>query len=214
MARSDEPSPHLWIDLVALLGSAAFAGIALGITFVEQPARMRICAERSPKEALIHWAASYERAAPIQASLATATAAFGCLGAWLGKSEEGRPVDRAWLLGCLAVGVNVPLTLLCIMPINERLKLRAARTLEQKEEATAGVEADTAEEVAEKQQDEGAAACPTLCFGSFAIKGLPSTTLLLRGWGYAHAVRTVLGCAAFGMLAYQAVVVRRRGGRG
>lgn len=222
MARSaSAPDARLWVDLAALLGSAAFAGIALGITCVEQPARMRLSAERSPKEALLQWAASYQQAAPIQASLAILTTAFGGVGAWLGK-RAGRPFDRAWLVGCLLVGVNVPLTLLCIMPINDRLALRAARALEQEEEmvkAGAGggsgkAQADAAAAAEEEAAEEGeGGSCPTLCFGAFAIKGLPSTTLLLRGRGYAHAVRTVLGCAGFGVLAYEAVVARRGGGR-
>lgn len=196
-------SVALWIDLAAITTSAAFAGGALYISLVHQPVRMRLCRERGATEALLGWAYSYNRAAPIQASLAVLTAAFGGLGAWVAQ-RGGRGVDRAWLVGCLAVGANVPLTLLWVMPLNDRLKLRAARALEQEEAAEASAEA--------AEEDE--AGCPSLCFGAFALKGAPSTTCLLRAWGYAHAVRTVLGCAGFAVLAYQAVVARRTVSRG
>jgi len=207
-----------WIDLAALTTSAAFAGVALHISLVEHPARMRICKGGSPKDALVKWKQGYDRAAPIQASLATATTVLGGLGAWLDRRPAGhKGGDRAWWLaaGCLLVGSNVPLTMLCVMPLNDRLQLRAARALEQ--EAGMGgdkAKADAAAASEEAAENDDEVQCtPTLCFGSFALKGLPSTTALLRAWGYAHSIRTLLGCAGFGVLAFQAVAARqgRRG---
>jgi hypothetical protein len=209
-----------WIDLAALTTSALFAGGAFYITFVEHPARMHgLCQEHgSPKEALLQWKYSYERAAPIQASLAGVTAVLGMLSSWLatggrqGASSSSHDHHRAWLVGCLLTGINSPLTLLLIMPLNARLKLRAARALEQEEEGMGGdkAKADAAAAMEEAAEEEAEEEEKGPCRPVLAVKqGLPSTTALLRAWGWCHAVRTVLGCAGFGVLASEAVLGRR-----
>ena len=101
--------------LLALIAAALFAGAALYVSLAEHPARMRL----DPGAALAQWKASYARAAPMQAGLATLSLILGAWAWW--KIGDG------WLLaGALLVGANVPLTLAVILPITNRLKTKTA----------------------------------------------------------------------------------------
>ena len=101
--------------LLALIAAALFAGAALYVSLAEHPARMRL----DPAAALAQWKASYARAAPMQAGLATLSLILGLWSWW--------KVEDDWLLaGALLVGANVPLTLALILPVTNRLKAQAA----------------------------------------------------------------------------------------
>lgn len=100
--------------LFALVAAALFAGAALYVSFVEHPARMRLREEG----ALAQWKASYARAAPIQATLALLSLALGAWTWW--------KTDEMWMLiGALAIGAAVLLTLAVILPVTRRLKATA-----------------------------------------------------------------------------------------
>src|SRR5205085_11586538 len=94
----------------ALVSAVMFTTWALYIMLVEHPARVA----SGPVAGRAQFRASYQRAAPWQASfaaiaLSSGTAAAGLTGHW------------AWLAGALAVGAAIPLTLLVIRPTNQRL---------------------------------------------------------------------------------------------
>jgi hypothetical protein len=104
------------LKVIALLSSGSFAGAALYVTAVEHPARM----SQGARFALQELPPSYQRAAPLQASLAVIS--FLSSGAvwWLTNRWE-------WLAGGALVGAVVPFTLIFIMPTN-CLLLDAAST--------------------------------------------------------------------------------------
>jgi hypothetical protein len=98
------------IGLSALILATLFAGAALYISFVEQPARLSL-----PDEpALAQWRTSYRRALPIQGSLAV-------LGGIAGLAAWSTDQDWQWLAGAIAMLANWPFTLLMIMPTNKSL---------------------------------------------------------------------------------------------
>jgi hypothetical protein len=96
--------------LLALALAAAFGGAAIFVNVAEQPARLAL----DDKAALIEWQRSYNRAAPMQAGLAAASALLGFVAAWQ---------MRDWRLAASAVVIlaNWPFTLLVIKPTNDRL---------------------------------------------------------------------------------------------
>jgi hypothetical protein len=96
--------------VAALIVATLFAGAALYITLVEQPARLGL----GDGPMLAQWRPSYKRALPIQAGLAILGGLFGLI-AWY---QSG---DWKWLAGALALVANWPFTLLGIMPTNKRL---------------------------------------------------------------------------------------------
>ena len=100
---------HLIAGIALLLG-ALFTGAALYISLVEHPARMSCGTELAARE----WRPSYERATPMQASLAVGAALTG-IATWV----HGEGV--LWLIGGLMVFLVVPFTLLVIRPINQLL---------------------------------------------------------------------------------------------
>ena len=99
--------------ITATLATAAcgiFAGAALYVNLVEQPARLSC----GIAPAVAQWAPSYRRATWMQAPLATAGSllAFTCW--WRGGGA-------LWALGALLLFSVVPFTLVVIMPTNTRL---------------------------------------------------------------------------------------------
>uniref|UniRef100_A0A183BHS8 DUF1772-domain-containing protein n=1 Tax=Globodera pallida TaxID=36090 RepID=A0A183BHS8_GLOPA len=98
------------ISKLAMCTSAAFAGAALYINFVEQPARLRL----DTANALKQFKESYTRAMPLQAGLALISGTISAVGAY--KTGE-----KAWAFGSALMFANLPYTCLCIMPLNKRL---------------------------------------------------------------------------------------------
>jgi hypothetical protein len=98
-------------EIVATLASGIFAGAALYINVVEQPARLSCGFELAVTE----WRPSYKRGAMMQAPLA-AIGSLAALASWW--------FDRrfAWLVGGLLLLLIIPFTLVAILPTNKRLE--------------------------------------------------------------------------------------------
>jgi hypothetical protein len=99
--------------ITATLATAAaglFAGAAVYINLVEQPARLSC----GIAPAVTQWAPSYRRATLMQAPLAAGGSALAFAAWWLGGGA-------AWALGGVLLLAVVPFTLLVIMPTNTRL---------------------------------------------------------------------------------------------
>lgn len=99
------------VQCIALLAAAMFAGAAIYVSVVEQPARLKLA--DSPM--LEQWKWSYGRASKMQAGLAMVA---GILGLWVGIADGSTP----WIVGGLLMLAPWPWTLLVMMPTNHRLK--------------------------------------------------------------------------------------------
>jgi hypothetical protein len=95
---------------LALILAAAFTGAAIYIVVAEQPARLRL----DDRALLAEWQASYNRAAPMQASLAAASFILGLIALW----QSGAP---AFALGAALVILPWPWTLMVMKPTNGAL---------------------------------------------------------------------------------------------
>jgi uncharacterized membrane protein len=100
----------MMLGILAVLSGALFAGGALYVSLVEQPARMTLEARAAAEQFRV----SYRRAAPWQAATAVICALSGVL-----ASVSGAP--WTWAVGGLLVGLAVPFTLIVILPTNKRL---------------------------------------------------------------------------------------------
>jgi Domain of unknown function (DUF1772) len=99
----------LW-GCLALVAASIFAGAALYINLVEQPARLVL----DDDSLLAQWKTAYRRGTAMQAPLAVVACILGLL-AW-------RQSGRLEFLICAALMIaNLPYTLLGIMPTNKRL---------------------------------------------------------------------------------------------
>jgi Anthrone oxygenase len=99
-----------FLEFVAALSSALFAGAAIYINLVEHLARM----DCDTKTGAMVWAPSYQRATLMQASLAILSCLAG-VGAW------GTGGGILWLVAALLIGAVVPFTLIAIKPTNHQL---------------------------------------------------------------------------------------------
>ena len=97
---------------LALIAASLFAGAAAYVSFAEHPARLRL----DTHALLTQWKPSYARGTLMQAPLAVIAAVFGAASFFF----EG--FHWVALLGAVLILANVPLTLLVIMPINNKLK--------------------------------------------------------------------------------------------
>ena len=97
-------------ELIATLCAGLFAGAAIYVTLVEHPARL----ECGTALAATEFGPSYRRASIMQASLA-AVGLVAAILAWV--QGRGLPV----LLAGVLLGLNVPFTLIVILPTNRRL---------------------------------------------------------------------------------------------
>jgi hypothetical protein len=100
-------------EIIATLASGIFAGAALYINLVEQPARLSCGVE----VAVTEWRPSYKRGTVMQAPLA----AIGSLAAFASWWFDRR---IGWLLGGLLLLFIIPFTFIVILPTNERLESR------------------------------------------------------------------------------------------
>jgi len=99
--------------ITATLATAAagvFAGAAVYVNLVEQPARLSC----GIGPAIAQWAPSYRRATLMQAPLAAGGSLLALLTWWLGGGTS-------WVVGGLMLFLVVPFTLIVIMPTNDRL---------------------------------------------------------------------------------------------
>lgn len=103
------------IGLLALVCAAVFFGAAVFVNVAEQPARLSL----DDRAMLAEWQRSYNRAAPMQAGLAMASAILGFIAAW-------QIHDWRWVLGAVLMLANWPYTLLVIKPTNDKLHAIAA----------------------------------------------------------------------------------------
>jgi hypothetical protein len=95
----------------AILATALFAGAAVYVSLVEQPARMAC----PTLVGLTQWRPSYKRATVMQASLAVLGFVLAAA-AWLWGAGV------VWLVAGLVLGAVVPFTLLVMWPTNKLLE--------------------------------------------------------------------------------------------
>lgn len=95
---------------LALIAAALFAGAALYVSLIEQPARLLL----DNQAALTEWKPAYKRGTLMQAPLAIVSFVLGLIGWW----QTG---NLGWIIGGLLMLANWPFTFLLIMPVNKRL---------------------------------------------------------------------------------------------
>ena len=96
--------------LLAMIGAAIFAGAALYVNVVEQPARLTL----DDRALLTEWKPSYRGGAAMQAPLALISFVLGML-AWWQAAHVG------FLIGAILILAPWPWTLLVIKPTNDAL---------------------------------------------------------------------------------------------
>ena len=100
----------IW-GLIALVAAAAFTGAAVYINVAEQPARLRL----ATPDLLTEWKPSYARGLQMQVTLVAVSTILSVLAAFVAG-------DWRWLIGGALIALNIPFTLLIILPTNNVLK--------------------------------------------------------------------------------------------
>ena len=95
---------------LALISAALFAGAAVYISAVEQPARLGL----DDRSLLAEWKPAYRRGTAMQAPLAIVAFLLGIATWW-------QSADPVWILGALLMIANWPVTYFTIMPTNQKL---------------------------------------------------------------------------------------------
>ena len=98
-------------EIVATFASGIFAGAAVYINFVEQPARLSCGVQLAVTE----WRPSYKRGTLMQAPLAVIGSLSAFISWWFDRS-------LAWLIGGVLLLLIIPFTLVVILPTNKRLE--------------------------------------------------------------------------------------------
>ncbi len=101
--------------LLALVFASAFAGAALYLVFVEQPARLAL----DDASMICEWAPSDSRGFALLGGLAV-------LAALAGLVAFAQNSDVRWLIGALIVLASWPYTFFVIVPLNNRLLATSA----------------------------------------------------------------------------------------
>jgi hypothetical protein len=99
------------VEILATLACGIFAGAAIYLNLVEQPARLSWGANA----ALTEWRPSYKRGTVMQAPLAVIGSIFAFISCWLEN-------DAAWLIGGLCLLAVIPFTLIVMLPANKVLE--------------------------------------------------------------------------------------------
>ena len=97
-------------EILATLICGIFAGAAIYINLVEQPARLSC----GVKLAVTEWRHSYKRGALMQAPLAVIGSLLAFLSWWIDRGS-------AWLIGGILLLAVVPFTVIVIFPTNKLL---------------------------------------------------------------------------------------------
>jgi hypothetical protein len=95
---------------LALIAAAFFAGAAVYINAVEQPARLAL----DDRSLLAEWKPAYKRGTAMQAPLAVVGFLLGMAACW----QSG---EIAWIVGAVLMIANWPVTFFVIMPTNKKL---------------------------------------------------------------------------------------------
>jgi hypothetical protein len=98
-------------EIVATFTSGIFAGAAVYINLVEQPARLSCGVQLAVTE----WRPSYKRGTLMQVPLALIGSLSALVSWWFNR-------DRAWLFGGLLLLLVIPFSLVVILPTSKRLE--------------------------------------------------------------------------------------------
>lgn len=98
-------------EIVATFASGIFAGAAVYINVVEQPARLSCGVQLAVTE----WRPSYKRGTMMQAPLAVVGSVSAFVSWWIDRSLP-------WLVGGVLLLAIIPFTLVVILPTNKRLE--------------------------------------------------------------------------------------------
>src|SRR5258708_26009185 len=101
----DPEDPEMMAEILATLACGIFAGAAIYVNLVEQPARLSC----GVNVALTEWRPSYKRGTAMQAPLAVTSSILAFISWWLEK-------DTAWLIGGVCLLAVVPFMLIVSLP--------------------------------------------------------------------------------------------------